>query len=458
MRRRLTVAILAVVVGTLVVAGIGSLLLVRRAAISTAESEITTQARTIGAAVSNHTIGLRRTLNVLSRVGDYATLDVVGLDAEGAFSALPAPVTEGLADPAALQAGNTVVGNVGNTVFALTPVALDSAQRAQFGVAADELPVLVVTRHIKSPVNGLGWFVLVAVGAVVAAAGVAAVLARRISEPVVRAVETTQRIARGDLSAQVAVQPHDYPELAALAESINAMAASLERARGLERQFLLSISHELRTPLTSIRGYADALSEGIADDEHAALAVIGTEARRLERIVQDLLDLARIDARRFSLLPQRVDCTDVVAGVTDGFRPEAAAAGLTVDLRVEAPPDAGLWVDADPDRLAQVVANLVENAAKFAATRIEAGARAEGASVVLWVADDGPGIGTEDLGHVFERHFTSDRVPSRQVGTGLGLAIVAELTAAMGGTVRADSPILDGRGTRVVVVLPRSPD
>jgi len=454
-RRRLTVAILAVVVGALLVASVGSLFLVRRAAISTAESEITTQAQTIGTAVSTHTIALRRTLDVLSRVGDYQAVEVVGLDPDGAFTSLPAPITPSLADPTALQSGNSVVGNLGNTVFALVPVALDAAQRVQFGVTAGQLPVLAVTRHIKSPVNGLGYFVLVAAAAAVVAAAVAAVLARRISTPLVRAVDTTRRIAQGDLSAQVEVHPHDYPELAELAESINAMAASLERARGMERQFLLSVSHELRTPLTSIRGYADAIAEGIADDVPAALAVIGAEAKRLERIVQDLLDLARLDARRFSLHLERVDCADVVAAVADGFRPEATGAGLRIDMRVESAPGAGLWVDVDPDRLAQIVANLVENALKFAAFRVEVGARAEGGFVVIWVADDGPGIRREDLGHVFERHFTSDRVPSRHVGTGLGLAIVAELSAAMGGTVHAESPVVDGRGTRMTVWLPR---
>ncbi len=460
MRRRLTIAILAVVVGTVVVTSAGSVLLVRRAALSTAESEITTQARTIATAVSNHTIGVARALDVLNRVGDYDVVEVLGVSADGTFGALPAPLTPALADTNALQGGNTVVGNIGNTVFALAPVALDAAQQRQFGVSASELPVLVVTRHIKSPVNGLAYFVLVAAGAVAVAAVVAAALARRISAPLVRAVGATRRIADGDLSAHVELHTHDYPEMSELARSINAMAASLERSRGLERQFLLSVSHELRTPLTSIRGYADALSEDIVDDVGAAVAVIGAEARRLERIVQDLLDLARLDARRFSLHPQRVDCAEVVAGVADGFRPEADALGIVVSVRVESPGEgAGLWVDADPDRMAQIVANLVENASKFAARRVEMGASdvAHTRSVVVWVTDDGPGIRPEDVGRVFERHFSSDRMPTRRVGTGLGLAIVAELSAAMGASTRAVSPVADGRGTRMEVWFARAP-
>jgi two-component system, OmpR family, sensor kinase len=456
MRRQLTIAILAVVVGTVLVTSAGSLFLVRRAAITTAESEITSQARTIGAAVSNHTIGLRRTLNVLGRVGDYGAVTVVGLGADGSFTSLPAPIRASLADPGALQDGSTVVGNVGNTVFALVPVALDAAQQGQFGVSAGAVPVLAVTRHIRSPVNGLGYFLLVAAGAVALSAVVAAGLARRISAPLVRAVGATRRIAGGDLAAKVELGPRDYPELAELARSINAMGESLERSRGLERQFLLSVSHELRTPLTSIRGYADALSEGMTDDMGAAVAVIGAEARRLERIVQDLLDLARLDARRFSFQPQPVDAAAVVAGVADGFRPEVGALGLGISVQIEPEAlDDGLWIEADPDRLAQIVANLVENASKFATRRIEVGAAMTGVGgeVALWVADDGPGIRAEDMAQVFGRHFTSDRVPSRRVGTGLGLAIVAELSAAMGGRVRAVSPLADGRGTRMEVAF-----
>jgi two-component system sensor histidine kinase KdpD len=116
-------------------------------------------------------------------------------------------------------------------------------------------------------------------------------------------------------------------------------------------------------------------------------------------------------------------------------------------------PDAGLWADVDPDRLSQVVANLTENAFKHAGTRVVVGAGVVGTSIAIWVLDDGPGIAPDDLPRVFERHFTSDRSTGRRLGSGLGLAIVSELVAAMKGVVTAESPVIDGRGTRMTIWL-----
>ncbi len=246
--------------------------------------------------------------------------------------------------------------------------------------------------------------------------------------------------------------PASDPEFSRLADSINAMGANLVRAREQERQFLLAVSHELRTPLTSIRGYADAVVDGAAEDPAAAAVVIGSEASRLERLVQDLLDLARLDADRFSLDLQPVDFAGVTSQVVDSFRPRAADLGLGLDLRATVP--GPLWVQADADRLAQVLANLVENAATFARSRIDVGVGLIDGVPVAWVADDGPGIPPEQLDKVFERHFISDRVRGRRQGSGLGLAIVAELVAAMGGAVVAQSPVDQRSGTRMVVRLP----
>ena len=114
-------------------------------------------------------------------------------------------------------------------------------------------------------------------------------------------------------------------------------------------------------------------------------------------------------------------------------------------------------MDADPDRLGQIVANLVENAFKFAESKVVVGAGTVGPQTVIWVADDGSGIAREDLPHVFERHFSSDRVPTRKLGTGLGLAIVAELAEAMGSKCTAESPVADGRGTRMTLWMEPKP-
>ncbi len=323
------------------------------------------------------------------------------------------------------------------------------------GIPATDLPVLVVTRHVASPVNGVAYFVLVAGAVLIAGFLVAAVLARRISAPIVRAVHATRQMAGGNLAATVPVERGDYPELAALAEAINTLGENLSRSQGLEREFLLSVSHELRTPLTSIRGYADAIAEGATEDVGGAIAIIGSEARRLERLVQDLLDLARLQARQFSLHSQLIDCAAVACSVAEGFQPEADTAGIRLVSATSGGGDA--WAEADPDRVGQVIANLIENALKFATSRVEVGTQPVGDWVAVWVTDDGPGVSAQDLPHIFERHYSSDRVPARKLGVGLGLAIVAELASAMGATVDAQSPVNDGHGARMVLWLPRRP-
>src|SRR4029453_1650324 len=177
---------------------------------------------------------------------------------------------------------------------------------------------------------------------------------------------TAQRIARGDLSARV---PVAHPgagadELDRLAGAINAMAASLQRARQAEQDFLLSVSHDLRTPLTSIGGWAEALGDGAPPEPAAGGGTIRTAATRLDRLVNDLLDLARLRARAFALTRTPVDLRDAATSGAEALRPELEGTGLAVTVDV---PPAPVLVDGDADRLAQVAANLLDNARRHAA-------------------------------------------------------------------------------------------
>ena len=238
-------------------------------------------------------------------------------------------------------------------------------------------------------------------------------------------------------SARVCPVPAGDDDSPTSPRSINSMAGALERSKGLEQQFLLSVSHDLRTPLTSIRGYAEAIADGTAPEPAAAGEVILTESRRLERLVRDLLDLARLESRQFTLDFAYVDLVDVATATVDGFRPDAEASHVTLTT---AGATDGIVVRADADRLAQVVANLVDNALKFARTSVTVSTSRSGPEAVLTVDDDGPGIATEDLPHVFERLYVSRHEPvRRETGSGLGLAIVHELVVAMGGTVTAET-------------------
>jgi signal transduction histidine kinase len=264
------------------------------------------------------------------------------------------------------------------------------------------------------------------------------------------AVETTRRLAAGDLSARLdASHTTDDDELAVLARSINTMAAALERSRGLERQFLMSVSHDLRTPLTSIRGYAEAIADGVGDPVRSA-GVIDAEARRLERLVGDLLDLAKLDARRFDFRIADVPIASVIDAAVHSVRAVAAAADVA--LIVADSPDA--TVSADVDRLAQAIGNLSGNALKFARSTVWIRSRIEGNLVAVDVADDGAGIPIGDLPHVFERLYQASNSPQRkESGSGLGLTIVRELVEGMGGTVEVASE--EGTGTTFTIRLPR---
>ncbi len=238
--------------------------------------------------------------------------------------------------------------------------------------------MVVLAEQVNTrPFGGNGFAVLVAAAlALGIAALVATYLARRMTRPLAAMEATARAIASGDLSARVDTTHVPDDELATLADAINAMAEDLDEARGHERAFLLSVSHDLRTPLTSIRGYAEAIADGTVEGTDArirAADVISSESRRLERLVADLLDLARLDAHQFSLHPAPVDARAVVTDAVEAFGPAAADIGVELVIAPGRPaPDAGP-VEADPQRLAQIVANLVENALKFATSRVTVG-------------------------------------------------------------------------------------
>jgi len=458
MRRRLMVAIMLLVAITLLVASVGSFLLIRRASANTAERELYTQAKFV-ADLAQRDIGLPRSvtndLRAVRQVGDYRTLSIAALTADGTFTnGIPPAIADEDLRTGALNAGQSVAGSTGDVVYVLIPMSLTTSQKASLTrpIPYQDQPVLVATRTVQPPVSGLQWFIVIGVSSLAVAAVVAYLLANRFARPLEKAAAATQRIASGDLATRMPVSSADMPEFAALATAINAMGHTLARAQDQQRQFLLSVSHDLRTPLTSIRGYADAVVDGTTDDLAGAVRIIAVEAGRLERLVQDLLDLARLDAKRFSFRSAYVDVHEVVDRALLRFRPEAATASIS--LSRSSPAADPLWTVTDPDRLLQVLSNLLENAFRYAHSSIVLGARAESGQVIMWVDDDGPGIATDDLARVFEPHFTSDRAGSRGSGTGLGLAIVAELASAMGGGARAESPGGPGGGTRMVIWLP----
>jgi signal transduction histidine kinase len=473
LRRRFVVAMSGIALGVLVLTALVTAGLARRTEVSSAKQDVKDRAAivapefdTLLAQIGTGRIGsqtavgrkqvqrIRNLVDTTLRASNGAVVavtdsgqvqEVLGrfLGADPAVVRLPAGVDAGDLDTAALLAGETQTERSGDVVFTAVPLA------ATGGVT----PVLVLTEHVSNRPFGTSgpavlWAALISLGVAVA---VAVVIARRMARPIAAMETTAREIAAGNLAARVDTEHLSDDELGSLAAAINAMAGDLDAARGHERAFLLSVSHDLRTPLTSIRGYAEAIADGTVDGPEArirAAGVIASESRRLERLVADLLDLARLDAHQFSLHPAPADARTVVTDAVEAFAPTAADVGI----RLIVEPGAPVPATVDAQRLAQVVANLVENALKYATATVSVGLTGDGADVVLTVEDDGPGIPPQDVPRVFERLYTSRPAPGRTFGTGIGLAIVRELAHAMGGEARVDTT--SAGGTRFVVTLP----
>ncbi len=469
--RRLTLAILGTVVAALALTGGVALALTRLSAEREAEEEARRRAEAVAAVLQLAGEAVQGRMPIreqLAVVTERLRLQDVGLVvfrpeggvADDAPTELPEGVDAADLDEASLRAGLTVSGSDGSLVYAAAPVAVSQGGTGTEGPPpAQALAAVVVTGTPSSLVDRPAqWFALAAGLALVAACIVAYSLGRRLSHPLREATRATRRIADGDLEVRLPVAASRRPdELAELALAVNQTAESLARSHRLEQQFLLSVSHDLRTPLTSIRGYAEAIVDGAAPDERQAAGIILSEAQRLERLVRDLLDLARLDAHRFRLHTEPVALSTLCQQVVISMTPAAEAAGVTL---ATIPPDGTVppeevTVRADPDRLAQVVGNLVDNALRFARTRVVVEVTSHQGRGRLRVSDDGPGIDAEDLPRVFERLYVARHQPSRrESGSGLGLAIVRELVEAMGGGVTAgDAP---NGGASLEVWLPCS--
>lgn len=271
-----------------------------------------------------------------------------------------------------------------------------------------------------------------------AGGGLAGVLlARRLARPLQATAAAAHQLAGG--RRDVRVGPAGPAEVAEVGEALNGLAAALQASEGRQREFLLSVSHELRTPLTAVTGFAEALADGVTPPEDAAAtgAVVLAEARRLERLVSDLLDLARLGADGFRVDLAPVDLVELVSAAGEVWRARCAAEGVPLALELPGHP---LVVPTDGTRVRQIVDGLAENALRVvpAGAPVVLALRAEPPWVVLQVRDGGPGLTPEDCRVAFERSALHDRYRGiRRVGTGVGLALVAGLAARLGGGAEA---------------------
>jgi two-component system sensor histidine kinase BaeS len=304
----------------------------------------------------------------------------------------------------------------------------------------------------------VAWRLLLATAlAVAAAALVAWLLAGRLTAPLARLVAAARLVGQGDLSTRVHVDGDG--EVAEVATAFNDMAADLEQAQGEQRAFLASVGHELKTPLTTVQGYPEGLLDGTIDDpaeRRRSLARVHAETLRLARLVQDLLDLARVGRGQFAVSPVDADVGAVLTAAAAAAAERAAPRQVTVTTRLAG----ALHAHVDPGRLRQVLDNLLDNASRSSppGRQVLVAARPlDGGGVEAAVADQGPGIAAEDLPHAFDRGYLWSRYRgSREVGSGLGLAIVKALCDAMGVAIHAESGHGGGTAFRLTLPPPRT--
>jgi len=289
-----------------------------------------------------------------------------------------------------------------------------------------------------------------ALGATCVALLTGVLLAHSLTRPIREITDATRSMAQGNLEQRIPVRSKD--ELGAMAESFNQMSAELARAEGARKQMTADIAHELRTPLSLILGHAEALSDGVLPSSPESLSVIYDEAQRLARQVEDLRTLSLSDAGELPLHRELIAPAELLEHAVAAHRPQAQERGIELIMTAESTlPD----LFADPDRIGQVLSNLLNNALRHTPERgrIVMAAVAVGDEVRFSVQDSGPGIEPQHLGRVFDRYYRMDRSRSREGGgSGLGLAISRSLVQGHGGRIWAEST--PGQGATFCFTLP----
>jgi len=275
-------------------------------------------------------------------------------------------------------------------------------------------------------------------------------LSRRILAPVEALTKAARHMEAGDLSQRVEITSKD--EIGDLAQAFNSMADGLARLEELRRNMVTDVAHELRTPLSNIRGYLEALQDGVVEPERHVIDSLYEEAMHLNHLIDDLQELSLAEAGQLRLERQPVALADVVHRVIEAVRARARAG--EIELQTDLPEDLPL-VDIDPQRIGQVLRNLLDNALTHTPPggEIAIAAHADAQWVEVCVRDTGSGIAAKDLPYVFERFYRADRSRSRATGgAGLGLAIVRQLVQAHGGQIEVESEA--GQGARFIFTLP----
>ena len=299
--------------------------------------------------------------------------------------------------------------------------------------------------------SGDGWIrtVLTGLAVLAAATGVTLLAGRRLAHPIRTLTAAAQQLASGGRGTRVKVTGRD--EVARLGHAFNAMASSIEENERQRKAMVSDIAHELRTPLANVRGYLEAAEDGVVPMDPALVTSLLEEAGLLQRLIDDLQDLALADAGMLRIHREETDAAELARQVTAAHRATASASGST--LVVDAPES--VLVEVDPARLRQALGNLVANAVQYAGPggHVQVLVERSGSDVLLRVVDDGPGIAPEHQAHLFDRFYRTDTSRTRATGgSGLGLAITKHLVEAHAGTVAVESAV--GAGSTFTIRLP----
>ncbi|MDJ0790267.1 MAG: ATP-binding protein [Acidimicrobiia bacterium] len=447
MTRRILLATGVVVAITLLV-GVGTALAVRARVQSSAEVELARQARVtaelidedlsdvrfrrggdVAAQLARYRNTLERSLERARILGGHDVVEAI-LTVRGNDVPISEPLVVLPSVPASARPGDVATVDVEGTPMAVVVERVDLPTGA--------LTVAIGRTQQLFPSRVVIWSLLLAlgVGATLTLA-LGAWLSRSLSLRLASIGDAAERIGEGDLSARAAREGDD--EIGKVAEAFNDMAEDLESTRERERQFLMAVGHDLRTPLTTIRGYAEALDAGdvSTDKMPEVAAALHRQTDQLSRLIEDVTLLARLEASEFTLRPEIVELSGLVAEIAESYRHRSTAASIEITTVT----DGTGVVHVDPDRLRQVIGNLMDNALRYTpdggTITVTVG---DGDVPEVSVANTGAGIRTSDIPYVFDRLYVADRYRAeRPSGSGLGLAIVKELVDAMGGTVTCTS-------------------
>ncbi|MFG3577715.1 HAMP domain-containing sensor histidine kinase [Micromonospora chersina] len=285
-----------------------------------------------------------------------------------------------------------------------------------------------------------------------AALAVSAYLARRLAQPVTQLSAAAADVSRGDYAARVN-PPGLGSEFDTVAAAFNTMAARLADAETTRRRLLADLGHELRTPLATIEAYVDAAEDGITVEGEDTWAVLRAQTNRLRRLAEDVVAVSRAEEHQLDLHRRPVPVSELVNAAVAAARPRYAAKGVTLHEQVA--PDAGL-IDADAERMGQVLGNLLDNALRHTppAGHVSVRATRDNDGVHVSIADTGGGIDARHLPHIFERFYRADTARDRdQGGSGIGLAVARAIVIQHGGRITAASEG-PGKGAKFTVTLP----